>query len=146
MGYIIPLSIAGFLKLFSGVDLISFIFLYALIFDDDFDYYDLLSCLFFAELFSIYSLGLFIMPYFLLYIFRVWQLKVFQGNRVFNFLFLILGFIFIRGSFNLYFFIEYKADMAGYLLSLLYSVIFITVIYFIQLYLEKCFPKYIRRS
>ncbi len=142
MLYLVLLFIAGVLKVFSGVDLVSFIFLYSLILDDKFNYNDFLICALIAEVFNIYSLGLYVVPYFVLYLLRRWQLKVFHGSRVSNFLFLFLGFIFIRTFCNFHFLIEYKAGVNIYFLNLMYNSILIIGIYFAQLYLEKCFPKY----
>ncbi|MDP8215813.1 MAG: hypothetical protein P9L98_00615 [Candidatus Kaelpia imicola] len=142
MLYAISLVIAGVLKIFSGVDLISFIFLYSLLFNDEFSYNNFLVSALAAEMFSFSFPGLYSLSYFLLYLVKRWQLKMFHGNRVFNFLFLLLGFISIRTLCNLSLLIGYSASMKAYLSSLASNLILIIILYFLQNYVEKCFPRY----
>ncbi len=142
MVYSIILIIAGVLKIFSGIDLISFIFLYYLLFNNKFSYNNFLVSALIAEIFSFSFLGLYFFPYLLLYFTRRWQLRVFHGNKLFNLLFLFLGFIFIRTFYNFPFLIKYNASIKVYFFSLVSNLVLIIVLYFIQGYLEKCFPRY----
>ena len=146
MLYAISLIIAGILKIFSGVDLISFIFLYSLLFDDEFSYNSLLASALAAEMFSFSFVGLYFLSYFMIYFIKKWQLKMFHCNRVFNFLFLFLGFIFVRTICNFSFLIRYNGSIKVYLLSLASNLILIIILYFTQNYVEKCFPRYIKYS
>ena len=145
MGYSILLFILGIIKWSTGLDVITYAFLYYLI-TEDFTSKQLGIFIFFAELFNTSIFGIYILAFTITYLFYRKQRRVLEPNPLFNFIFFSLGYFLIRAIYNLNYFLSCQILIMTFVKHWISDFIFIAILFWVQYWLEKCSLKFIRSS
>ncbi len=146
MVYSIILLICGFLKLLTGIDILSFAFLYLLIFKKRVDFRFLVLWILFAELFNNNVYGLYIVSFSLAALFFHIHRRFFHQNSILDFLFFIINFILIRLIANGGLLFAYDINVGYYFWNLMPKLFFVAVLFWSQYLTEKCLAKFIKFS
>lgn len=145
MGIALFLPIMGVLKLLTGVDLIAFSFLFFLIFEDSFDDKKFIIFMVFGELFNMSNFGACGISFLILYLIKIWQRKVFNSNYIFNILFFSIGYLFIRTACNFSHILRFNPGISFYLIRLFENFVFVLILFFSLIWVEKCLAKFTKR-
>ena len=140
------LIILGFLKVISGVDLITFAFLYFLISGMNFNLQRLTLFIFFAELFNPSIYGTYILSFIAVHFLFKRYRKFFHLSGIFDFCFFSLSFFLIRLFCNLPFILGYKVSAAFWVPDFTGKFIFVIILFWSQYWLEKCLARFIKLS
>jgi len=140
------LIVLGFLKGISGIDLITFAFLYFLISGMSFKLQKLVLFILFAELFNTSIYGIYIASFVAVYFSFKWYRKFFHPSVVFDFCFFSLSFFLIRLFYNLPFILGYKVSAAFWVPDFTRNFIFVIILFWSQYWLEKCLARFIKLS